>query len=272
MVDGWASSQPAPWRSRHQQNRTTGSEDTVPTATIKLGGGVSITLNGATTNQISNILDRATATRHAIEADSSRDSTTTTQIGHQTIKNAKRRGRRQATAAAKAAAAGESGAETTSTVEEHDGRYNTVAPPQQDQHGHTTEDEPATAQDTDVYQEAEAPDAQKQLARDKNTQAEGEGEQDEEEAEEEEAKAQQTEVAEDRLASEEPETETETGEEALKVLRDLQSCTEAAGQRMAGADGRDGEDLGRCCHTHQSYRQAKHIFLLLQQNGEHGQW
>ena len=112
MVDGWASSQPAPWRSRYQQNRTTGSEDTVPTATIKLGGGVSITLNGATTNQISNILDRATATRHAIEA----DSTTTTPIVPQTIKNAKRRGRRQATAASKkAAAAGESGAETTKT-------------------------------------------------------------------------------------------------------------------------------------------------------------
>ena len=231
MVDGWASSQPAPWRSRQQQNRTTGSEDTVPTATIKLGGGVSITLNGVTTNQISNILDRATATRHAIEADSSRDSTTTTQIGHQTIKNAKRRGRRQATAAAKAAAAGESGAETTSTVEEHDDRY-TIASPQQDQHGHTTEDEPATAQDTDVYQEAEAPDAQKQLAPEKDTQAEEEEEQDEEE-EQEEAKAAQTEVAEDRLASEEPETDIETGEEALEVLRDLLSCTQAGGQRMA---------------------------------------
>ena len=233
MVDGWASSQPAPWRSRYQQNRTTGSEDTVPTATIKLGGGVSITLNGATTNQISNILDRATATRHVShETDSSKDSTTTTQIGHQTIKNAKRRGRRQATAASKkAAAAGESGAETTSTEEAHDDRY-TIASPQQDQHGHTTEDEPATAQDTDVYEEAEAPDAQKQLAPEKDTQAEEEEEQDEEE-EQEETKAVQTEVAEDRLASEEPETEIETGEEALEVLRDLLSCTQADGQRMA---------------------------------------
>ena len=124
MVDGWSSGQPAPWRSRYQQNRATGSEDTVPMATIKLGGGVSITLNGATTNQISNILDRATATRHAIKADSSKDSTTTTQIVPQTIRNAKRRERRQAMAASrKAAAAGESGAETTSTEEEHDGCY-----------------------------------------------------------------------------------------------------------------------------------------------------
>ena len=181
MVDGPSLGQPAPWRSRYPQNRATGSEDTIPTATIELGGGVSITLNGATTNQISNILDRATATRHAHEADSSKDSTTTTQIGHQTIKNAKRRGRRQAMAASrKAAAAGESGAETTSTEEEHDGRY-TVAPNHQAQHGHTTEDEPATAQDTDVYEEAEAPDAQKQLAPEKDTQAEEEEGQDEEE-------------------------------------------------------------------------------------------
>ena len=233
MVDGRSSGQPAPWRSRYQQNRATGSEDTVPTTTIKLGGGVSITLNGATTNQISNILDRATATRHVShETDSSKDSTTTTQIGHQTIKNAKRRGRRQATAASKkAAAAGESGAETTSTVEEHDDRY-TIASPQQDQHGHTTEDEPATAQDTDVYEEAEAPDAQKQLAPEKDTQAEEEEEQDEGE-EEEEAKTVQTEVAEDRLASEEPEPEIETGEDALEVMRDLLSCTQADGQRMA---------------------------------------
>ena len=162
MVDGRSSGQPAPWRSRYTQNRATESEDSVPTATIELGGGVSITLKHATTNQISNIFDRATATRHAHEADSSKDSTTTTQIGPQTIKNAKRRGRRQAMAASrKAAAAGESGAETTSTEEEHDGRY-TVAPNHQDQHGHTTEDEPATAQDTDLYEEAEAPDAQKQ--------------------------------------------------------------------------------------------------------------
>ena len=122
---------------------------------------------------------------------------------------------------------------TTSTVEEHDDRY-TIASPQQDQHGHTTEDEPATAQDTDVYEEAEAPDAQKQLAPEKNTQAEEEEEQDEEEEEEEEeAKAQQTEVAEDRLASEEPETEIDTAEEALKILRDLQADNRAEGQRMA---------------------------------------
>ena len=40
-------------------------------------------------------------------------------------------------------------------------------------------------------------------------------------------------MAEDRLASEEPETEIETGQEALKVLSDLQSCAKAAGQRMA---------------------------------------
>ena len=186
MVDGPSSGQPAPWRSRYPQNRATGSEDTIPTATIELGGGVSIALNGATTNQISNIFDRATAKRHANEADSSKDSTTTTQIVPQTIRNAKRRERRQAMAASrKAAAAGESGAETTSTVEEHDGRYNTVAPNHQAQHGHTTEDEPATAQDTDVYEEAEAQDAQKQLAQEKDTQAEEEDEEKEEEEEEE---------------------------------------------------------------------------------------
>ena len=138
-----------------------------------------------------------------------------------------------ATRRAKATPAGESGAEYTSTEGEDDG-HATDAPPQQDQHGHTTEDEPATAQDTDVYEEAEAPDAQKQLAPEKDTQAEEEEEQDADEEEEEElAKAVQTEVAEDRLASEEPETEIETGEEALEVLRDLLSCTQADGQRMA---------------------------------------
>jgi len=196
MVDGRSSGQPAPWRSRNTHNRSTGSEDTVPTATIVLAGGSeSIVLNHATINQISKIYRALTATRHAHEADSSKDSTTTTQIVPQTIKNAKRRGRRQAMAASrKAAAAGESGAETTSTEEEHDGRY-TVAPNHQAQHGHTTKDEPATAQDTDVYEEAEAPDAQKQLAPEKDPQAEEEEEQDEEE-EQEEAKAVQTEVAE----------------------------------------------------------------------------
>ena len=40
-------------------------------------------------------------------------------------------------------------------------------------------------------------------------------------------------MAKDRLESEEPETEIETGEEALKVLRDLQADSQAAGQRMA---------------------------------------
>ena len=40
-------------------------------------------------------------------------------------------------------------------------------------------------------------------------------------------------MAADRLASEEPETEIETEEEALKVLRDLQADNRAAGQRMA---------------------------------------
>ena len=93
------------------------------------------------------------------------------------------------------------------------------------------EDEPATAQDTDVYEEAEAPDAQKQLAPEKDTQAEEEEEQDEGE-EKEEAKTVQTEVAEDRLASEEPETEIDTAEEALKILRDLQADNRAEGQRM----------------------------------------
>ena len=85
-----------------------------------------------------------------------------------------------------------------------------------------------------MYEEAEAPDAQKQLAPEKNTQTEEEEEQDEEEEEEEEeAKAQPTEVAEDRLASEEPETEIDTAEEALKVMRDLQADHRAETQRMA---------------------------------------
>jgi hypothetical protein len=89
------------------------------------------------------------------------------------------------------------------------------------------------APDTDVYEEAEAQDAQKQLAQAKDMQAEEEEEQDEEEEEEEEAKAQPTEVAEDRLASEEPETEIDTAEEALKVMRDLQADHRAETQRMA---------------------------------------
>ena len=99
MVDGRSSGQPAPWRSQYTHNRSTGSEDTIPTATIELGGGVSIILEHATTNQILNIFDRATATRHAHEADSSEDSTATTQTRPQTIKNAKRRERRQVLAA-----------------------------------------------------------------------------------------------------------------------------------------------------------------------------
>ena len=224
MADRRSSDQPAPWRSRNTHNRASRATHTIPTATIVLaGGGESIVLNHATTNQISEIYRAVKATRHVKETDSSKDSTTTTQIAPQTVKNAKRRERRQAMAASrvKAAAAGELGAEPTSTEEEGDGRY-TVAPLHQAQHGHTTEDEPAqTASDTDVYEEAEAQVAQKQLAQDKDTQAEEEEEQDE--GEEEEAKAVQTEVAEDRLASEEPETEIETGEDALKVLRDLQA-------------------------------------------------
>ena len=40
-------------------------------------------------------------------------------------------------------------------------------------------------------------------------------------------------MAEDRLASEEPEPEIETGEDALEVMRDLLSCTQADGKRMA---------------------------------------
>ena len=219
MVDGRSSGQPAPWRSRYTHNRSTGSKDTIPTATIELAGGDSIILKHVTIDQVSELY-RAVASRNVShETDSSEDSTATTQTRPQTIKNAKRRERRQVLAAtrrAKATPAGESGAEYTSTEGEDDG-HATDAPPQQDQHGHTTEDEPATAQDTDVYEEAEAPDAQKQLAPEKDTQAEEEEEQDdeEEEEEEEEAKAVQTEVAEDRLASEEPETDIEIGQETM---------------------------------------------------------
>ena len=219
MADRRSSDQPTPWRVRNTHNRITRSEDTVPTATIVLAGGSeSIVLNHATISQILKIHRAVTATRRVShETDSSKNSTTTAPIVPQTIRNAKRRGKRQAMAASrKAAAAGESGADTTSTVEDDDGLA-TPAPHHQDQHGHTTEDEPAAAQDTDVYEEAEAPDAQKQLAPEKDTQAEEEEEQDdeEEEEEEEEAKAVQTEVAEDRLASEEPETDIEIGQETM---------------------------------------------------------
>jgi len=219
MADRRSSDQPTPWRVRNTHNRITRSEDTVPTATIVLAGGSeSIVLNHATISQILKIHRAVTATRRVShETDSSKNSTTTAPIVPQTIRNAKRRGKRQAMAASrKAAAAGESGTETTSTVEDDDGLA-TPAPHHQDQHGHTTEDEPAAAQDTDVYEEAEAPDAQKQLAPEKDTQAEEEEEQDdeEEEEEEEEAKAVQTEVAEDRLASEEPETDIEIGQETM---------------------------------------------------------
>ena len=140
MADGRSLGQPAPWRSRNTHNRANRATHTIPTTTIVLADGDSIVLNHATTNQISEIYRAVKATRHVKETDSSKDSTTTTQIAPQTVKNAKRRERRQALAASrvKAAAAGELGAEPTSTEEEDDGRY-TVAPHHQAQHGHTTE-------------------------------------------------------------------------------------------------------------------------------------
>ena len=176
MADGRSHDQLAPRRSRYTHIRSNGSKDTIPTATIVLAGGDSIVLKHATTNQISENYRAVKATRHVTETDSSEDSTTTTQILPQTVKNAKRRERRQAMSASrvKATAAGESGAEPTSTEEEDDAR-DMVAPHHQAQHGHTMEDEPAqTASDTDVYEEAEAQVAQKQLAQEKDTQAEDE--------------------------------------------------------------------------------------------------
>ena len=94
MADRRSSDQPTPWRVRNTHNRITRSEDTVPTATIVLAGGSeSIVLNHATINQISKIYRALTATRHAHEADSSKDSTTTTHL--QTVKNAKRRDKKR---------------------------------------------------------------------------------------------------------------------------------------------------------------------------------
>ena len=67
MADGRFSDQPAPWRSRYQHNRSAGSKDTIPTATIVLAGGDSIVLKHATTNQISETYRAVKATRHVTE-------------------------------------------------------------------------------------------------------------------------------------------------------------------------------------------------------------
>ena len=105
-------------------------ETTIPSATVVLRGGDRIILKHVTTDQFLEIYRAVTATRHAStnETDSSEDSTTKVQ----SVRNAKRRERRQTlTASRKAKAAteedsGASGAEPTST-EEADDRA-TVAP------------------------------------------------------------------------------------------------------------------------------------------------